>query len=82
MVKIENFNTGPRANPDVINIKIDPSENVKNKKHIKKFLKNIVESNNKELEKNHKNAYHQNAELKCFNQINKITGINEIYTNL
>ena len=35
MVKIENFNTGPKANPDVINIKIDPSENIKNKKKIK-----------------------------------------------
>ena len=32
MVKIENFNTGPKVNLDVINIKIDPSENIKNKK--------------------------------------------------
>ena len=24
MVKIENFNTGPKANPDVININLDP----------------------------------------------------------
>ena len=37
MVKIENFNTGPKANPDVTNINLDPSENIKNKKKIKKL---------------------------------------------
>ena len=66
MVKIENFNTGPKANPDVININLDPSENINNKKKIKQLLKNIVESDSKDLEKNINNAYHQNAELKCF----------------
>ena len=82
MVKIENFNTGPKANPDVTNINLDPSENIKNKKKIKKLLKNIVESDSKDLEKNINNAYHQNAELKCFHPINNISGIDEIYHKL
>ena len=39
MVKIENFNTGPKANPDVTNINLDPSENIKNKKKNKTIIK-------------------------------------------
>ena len=79
MVKIENFNTGAKVNPNVKNINLDPSENIKNKKKIKQLLKNIVESNNKDLEKNINNTYHQNAKLKCFHPINNINGIDEIY---
>ena len=82
MVKIENFNTGPKTNPDVINIKLDPYENIKNKKKIKQLLKNIVESDSKDLEKNINNAYHPNAELKCFHPVNNISGIDEIYHKL
>ena len=82
MVKIENFNTGPKANPDVANINLDPSENIKNKKKIKQLLKNIIESDSKDLEKNINNAYHPNAELKCFHPINNISGIDEIYHKL
>ena len=82
MVKIENFNTGPKANPDVANINLDPSENIKNKKKIKQLLKNIVESDSKNLEKNINNAYHPNAELKCFHPVNNISGIDEIYHKL
>ena len=82
MVKIENFNTGPKVNPDVVNINLDPFENIKNKKKIKQLLKNIVESDSKDLEKNISNAYHQNAELKCFHPINNISGTDEIYHKL
>ena len=39
MVKIENFNTGPKVNPDVVNINLDPFENIKNKKKNKTIIK-------------------------------------------
>jgi hypothetical protein len=39
MVKIENFNTGPKVNPDVANINLDPFENIKNKKKNKTIIK-------------------------------------------
>jgi len=41
MVKIENFNTGPKVNPDVANINLDPFENIKNKTTIANEMQRV-----------------------------------------
>ena len=82
MIKIDNFNTGTKANPNSKDINLDPIKNIKNKKNIKLLLKNIVESNSQDLEKNINNAYHKEAKLKCFHPINYLSGTEDIYHKL
>jgi len=43
-MKIENFKTGIPLNPNLESIILDPKDNIKNKKHVRKLLKNIAES--------------------------------------
>ena len=82
MQEIEKFNTGSKPNPNVKNIDIDVSENIKNKKIITELLKNISESNNDNIKSNISKAYHENVELKCFHPINNISGVDEIYNKI
>ena len=82
MQEIENFNTGSASNPNANNININPSENIKNKKIITQLLKNISESKVDDLKLNIANAYHEDAELKCFHPINNIKGVEEIFSKI
>ena len=43
-MKIEDFKTGVASDPNLKPVNLDPKENIKNKKHIRKLLKNITES--------------------------------------
>ena len=51
-MKIENFTTGIKVGPKLQPIKLDPKDNIKNKKHIRDLLKNIAESSLDSLKKN------------------------------
>ena len=82
MQEIENFNTGLALNPNANNININPSENIKNKKIITQLLKNISESKVDDLKLHIANAYHEDAELKCFHPINNIKGVEEICSKI
>ena len=79
-MKIENFTTGIPLDPNLESIVLDPKDNIKNKKHVRKLLKNIVESSLDNLKKNIKIAYHEDAELKGFHPVNEINGTNENHT--
>ena len=74
-MKIENFKTGDPPNPNLKSINLDPKDNIKNKKYVRRLLKNIAESSPDNLQENLKNAYHENAELIGFHPVNEIKGI-------
>ena len=40
-MKIQDFQTSETSAPDLKSINLDPKENIKNKKHIRKLLKNM-----------------------------------------
>ena len=71
-MKIEDFQTSVVSAPDLKSINLDPKENIKNKKHIRKLLKNIAESSFDSIQKNLSNAYHEEVELNGFHPINEI----------
>ena len=77
-MKIEEFQTSVPFNPNLKPINLDPKENIKNKKHIRKLLKNIAESSIDSIQNNLRNAYHEEAELNGFHPINEIKGIESI----
>ena len=81
-MKIEDFQTSIKSVPDLKPINLDPKENIKNKKHIRKLLKNIAESSIDSVQNNLRNAYHEEAELNGFYPINEIKGINSIQKKL
>ena len=81
-MKIENFKTGVPIDPNVKPIDLDPKDNINNKKHVRRLLKNIVESSPNTLQENLNNAYHKDAKLKCFYPVNEIQGIDEIQDKL
>ena len=81
-MKIENLKTGAPPNPNLKPINLDPKNNIKNKKYVRRLLKNIAESSPDNLQENLKNAYHENAELKGFHPINEIKGIAQIQNKL
>ena len=71
-MKIENIKTRVASDPNLKSINLDPKENIKNKKHIRKLLKNIAESSIDSIQNNLRNAYHEEAELNGFHPINEI----------
>jgi len=77
-MKIEDFKTGVASDPNLKPVNLDPKENIKNKKHIRKLLKNIAESSIDSIQNNLRNAYHSDAELNGFHPINEIKGIESI----
>ena len=81
-MKIEDFKTGVASDPNLKPFNLDPKENIKNKKHIRKLLKNIAESSIDSIQNNLRNAYHEEAELNGFHPINEIKGIELIQKKL
>ena len=81
-LKIENFQTSVTSDPNLKPVNLDPKENIKNKKHIRKLLKNIAESSIDSIQTNLRNAYHEEAELNGFHPINEIKGIESIQNKL
>ena len=81
-MKIENFKTSVASDPNLKSINLDPKENIKNKKHIRKLLKNIAESSIDSIQNNLRNAYHSDAELNGFHPINEIKGLESIQKKL
>jgi hypothetical protein len=81
-MKIENFETGAPLDPSLKTIYLSPKENIKNKKHVRALIKEIVESSKSNLKRNLENAYHSGAELKGFHPINEIKGIDQIQEKL
>ena len=77
-MKIENFETGTSLDPNLETIYLSPTENIKNKNHVRVLVKKITESSKSNLKKNLENAYHTNAELKGFHPINEIKGLDQI----
>ena len=81
-MKIENFKTSVTCEPNLKSINLDPKENIQNKKHIRKLLKNIAESSISTIQNNLRSAYHEEAELNGFHPINEIKGIESIQKKL
>ena len=81
-MKIKNFNTGIRSDSNLQSANLDPEDNTKNKKYVRKLLKDIAESSLDSLKQNLDKAYHNEAELNGFHPINEITGLDSIYTLL
>jgi len=81
-MKIEDFKTGVASGPNLKPINLDPKENINNKKHIRKLLKNIAESSLDSIQHNLRNAYHEEAELNGFHPVNEIKGIESIQKKL
>ena len=81
-MKIEDFQTSMKSAPDLKSINLDPKENIKNKKHISRLLKNIAEASIDSIQNNLKNAYHEEAELNGFYPINEIKGVDSIQKKL
>ena len=81
-MKIEDFQTSVASAQDLKSINLDPKENIKNKRHIRKLLKNIAESSINSIQNNLRNAYHEEAELNGFHPINEIKGIESIQKKL
>ena len=77
-MKIEDFQTSVESAPDLKLISLDPKVNIKNKKHIRKLLKNIAESSVNSIQNNLRNAYDEEAELNGYHPINEIKGIEVI----
>jgi len=81
-MKIQNFKTSVISASALKAVNLHPKENIKNKQHIKKLLKNIAESTIDSIQNNLQNAYHEEAELNGFHPINEIKGLDSIYNNL
>ena len=81
-MKIEDFQTSIKSVPDLKPINLDPKENIKNKKHIRKLLKNIAESSIDSVQNNLRNAYHEEAELNGIHPKNENKGIDSIQKKL
>ena len=81
-MKIENFITGIPSDPNLESIILDPKDNIKNKSHVRRLLKNIAESSLNNLKENLRIAYHEDAELKGFHPVNEINGIDAIHNKL
>ena len=60
-MKIEEFKTSVASDLNLKSINLDSKENIKNKKHIRKLLKNIAESSIDSIQNNLRNAYHSDA---------------------
>ena len=81
-MKIEDFQTSVTSAPDLKPINLDPKENIINKKHIRKLLKNIAEASIDSIQNNLRDAYHEEAELNGFHPINEIKGVDSIQKKL
>ena len=55
-MKKENFKTSVTSDPNLKPINLDSKENIKNKKHIRKLLKNIAESSINTIQNNLRSA--------------------------
>ena len=51
-MKIENFKTSVASDPNLKPVNLNPKENIRNKKHIRKLLKNIAESSIDSIQNN------------------------------
>jgi len=81
-MQIENFKTGIKTDPSLQPIKLDPGDNIKNKKHVRNLLKDLAESSLDSLKENLKKVYHNEAELNGFHPINEIKSLDSIHALL
>ena len=81
-MKIENFQTSVASGPNLKPVNLNPKDNIRNKKNIRRLLKNIAESSFDSIQNNLRNAYHEEAELNGFHPINEIKGIELIQKKL
>ena len=80
-MKIENFDTGLKGQEDVKNIIITPEENYKNKQKIREYLKDIIHSGKKHIDKNLNKYFTQNIKVNCFHPLNEFSGIEKFKDN-